>query len=51
MAAIDTANTNLATLKTDLETFIASKQGGATETQVQALADSIAALDAEIPKQ
>lgn len=48
MAAIDNANNNLAKLTTDLDTFIASKTGGATEAQVQALADGIAAQDAKV---
>lgn len=48
MAALDNLNTNLAQLKTDFEAFAASKQGGATEVQVQAAADSVAALDAEV---
>lgn len=48
MAALDTLNGNIAILKTDIETYIANKQGGATEAQVQAAADAVAAIDTEV---
>lgn len=48
MAALDTLNANIATLKTDFEAYAAGKQGGATEAQVQAAADAVAAVDAEV---
>lgn len=48
MAALDTLNQNIATLKTDFEAYAASKQGGASEAQVQAAADAVAAIDAEV---
>lgn len=48
MAAIDTLNANVATLKTDVEAYIARKQGGASEAQVQAAADAVAVVDAEV---
>ena len=48
MAALDTLNANVAQLKTDFEAYAASKQGGATEAQVQAAADAVAAIDAEV---
>ena len=48
MAALDTLNANVAQLKTDFEAYAASKQGGATEAQVQATADAVAAIDAEV---
>ena len=48
MAALDTLNANVAQLKTDFEAYAASKQGGATEVEVQAAADAVAAIDAEV---
>lgn len=48
LAALDTLNSNIAQLKTDFEAYAASKQGGATEAQVQAAADAVAAVDAEV---
>ena len=48
LSAIDNLNANIASLKTDVEAFIANKQGGASEAQVQAAADAVAALDAEV---
>lgn len=48
MAALDNLNANVAQLKTDFEAFAASKQGGANEAQVQAAADAVAAIDAEV---
>jgi hypothetical protein len=48
MAAIDTLNANVAKLKADVEALLA-KQTGPTEAQVQAAADAVAAIDAEIP--
>lgn len=52
MAAIDTANANLLKLQTDVTALIAAEPqpttGGATEAQVQALADGIAAVDATV---
>lgn len=48
MAALDTLNANVAQLKTDFEAYAAGKQGGATEAQVQAAADAVAAIDAEV---
>lgn len=50
MAAKDTLLANIAQTKTDLEAFIASKQGGMTEVETQAAADAVAAIDSEIPK-
>lgn len=47
MAAIDTLNTNFAKLKADVETLITTK-AGVPEAQVQAVADAVAALDAEV---
>lgn len=47
MAAIDTANTNLETLKADLATLLA-KPAGVPEASVQAIADGIAALDVTV---
>jgi hypothetical protein len=49
VAALDTLNQNVADLKTKVEAFIASKQGGATETQVQAAADAVAVITSEVP--
>lgn len=49
MAALDTLNANIADLKTKFEAFIASKSGGASEAQVQASADAVAAITAEVP--
>jgi chromosome segregation ATPase len=46
MAAIDTLNTNIAQLKTDIETLLA--QPGSSEAQVQAAAEAVAAIDAEV---
>lgn len=48
VAALDNLNANVAQLKTDFEAFAASKQGGANEAQVQAAADAVAAIDAEV---
>lgn len=48
LAALDNLNANVAQLKSDVEAYIASKQGGATEAQVQAAADAVAAVDAEV---
>ena len=47
MAAIDTLNANVAQLKTDVEALIA-QVAGTSEAQVQAAADAVAALDAEV---
>jgi hypothetical protein len=47
MSAIDNANKNLVDLKADVEALIA-KPAGVPETQVQAVADAIAVLDAEV---
>lgn len=49
MAALDNLNANVTELKTKIEAFIASKQGGASEAQVQAAADAVAAVTAEVP--
>ena len=49
VAAIDTLNANITDLKTKVEAFIASKSGGASEAQVQAAADAVAAVTAEVP--
>lgn len=49
MAALDTLNQNVSDLKTKVEAFIDAKQGGATEAQVQAAADAVAAVTAEVP--
>jgi hypothetical protein len=48
VAALDNLNANIATLKTDFEAYAAGKQGGANEAQVQAAADAVAAIDAEV---
>lgn len=47
MAAIETANTNLEQLKTDVTALLA-KPAGVPEAQVQAIADAIAALDVTV---
>lgn len=47
MAAIDNLNTNIATLKTDVETLIA-QTSSTSEAQIQAAADAVAAVDAEV---
>lgn len=47
MAAIDTLNANVAELKTNVETLIAQSAGTA-EAQVQAAADAVAAINAEV---
>lgn len=47
MAAIDTLNANIAKLKTDVEAFIASHTTN-SEAQIQAAADAVAAVDAEV---
>lgn len=47
MAAIDNLNANLAKLKTDVEALLA-RQTSASEAQIQAAADAVAALDAEV---
>jgi len=49
VAALDTLNQNIADLKTKVEAYIASKQGGATEAQVQAAADAVAVITNEVP--
>lgn len=49
MAAVDNFNTAFADLKTKVEAFIAANQGGASEAQVQAFADQVTALAAEVP--
>lgn len=46
MAAIDNLNTNVAKLKTDVAALIAA--GGVPEAQVQAAADAVAAIDADV---
>lgn len=48
MAAKDTLTANIAQAKTDIEAYIAGKQGGMTEVETQAAADAVAALDAEV---
>lgn len=48
MAEIENLNTNVAKLKTDIEAYIASKQGAVPAAEVQAAADAVAAVDAEV---
>jgi hypothetical protein len=48
LAAIDDLNNNLAQLKTDVEAYIASKTGAVPAAQVEAAAQAVAALDAEV---
>lgn len=48
MAAIDTANANLQQLTADVQSLLARPSGGVPETDVQAIADAIAALDATV---
>ena len=47
MAAIDNLNTNVAALKTDVDALLA-QSSAATEAQIQAAADAVAAVDAEV---
>lgn len=47
MSAIDTLNLNVAKLDTDVKALVASKSG-VPEAQVQAAADAVAAIDAEV---
>ncbi len=49
MAAIDNLNANVAQLKTDVEALVV-KPAGVPEAEVQAAADAVAALDAEVKK-
>lgn len=49
MAALDNAKAALAQLTTDVQALL-SKPFGVAEADVQALADQITALDAQIPK-
>ena len=48
MPALDTANANLEALKTDVAALLARPAGGVPESDVQAIADALAALDAEV---
>jgi outer membrane murein-binding lipoprotein Lpp len=48
LSAIDDLNANVAQLKTDVEAYIASKQGAIPADQVAAAASAVAALDAEV---
>ena len=48
MAALDTAQANLAQLSTDVQALLARPAGGVPEADVQAIADAIAALDATV---
>jgi len=48
VAAKDALTANIAQAKTDIEAYIASKQGGMTEAETQAAADAVAAIDAEV---
>jgi hypothetical protein len=48
MAAIDDANTNLAALQTDVTALLARPAGGVPEASVQAIADALLALDAQV---
>ncbi len=48
MAALDTAQANLAQLSTDVAALVARPAGGVPEADVQAIADAIAALDATV---
>jgi hypothetical protein len=50
MAAIDNLNANLVKLKADVEALLAN-QSQTTEAQIQAAADAVAALDAEVQPQ
>jgi len=48
MAEIDNLNNNVAQLKADVEAYIASKTGAVPAAQVQAAADAVATVDAEV---
>lgn len=48
MAALDSAQANLAALQTDVAALLARPAGGVPEADVQAIADAIAALDATV---
>jgi hypothetical protein len=48
MAAIDDANTNLAALQADVTALLAKPSGGVPEASVQAIADALATLDAQV---
>lgn len=48
MAALDAAQQNLAQLSSDVAALVARPAGGVPETDVQAIADAIAALDATV---
>ena len=48
MAALDTLNSNISKLSTDVEALIAKQTTGVPEADVQAAADSVAALDAKV---
>lgn len=48
MAALDSAQANLAALQTDVAALLARPAGGVPESDVQAIADAIAALDATV---
>ena len=47
MAAIDNLNSNIATLKTDVEALIAATKDN-SEAAIQSAADAVAAVDAEV---
>jgi hypothetical protein len=47
VSALDNLNQNIANLKTDVEALIA-KPNGVSETDVQAAADAVAAIDTEV---
>lgn len=48
MPALDDARTNLSALQTDVSALLARPAGGVPESEVQAIADALAALDADI---
>lgn len=48
MAAIDDAHANLQQLSADVQTLVSRPSGGVPESDVQSIADAIAALDATV---
>jgi len=48
LAAIDDLNANIQQLTTDVNAYIASKQGAVPQAQVEAAAQAVAALDAVV---
>ena len=48
MAAIDDAKQHLSELQTDVAALLARPAGGVPEADVQAIADALASLDAQV---